>query len=612
MADDSWRTHAFRQNVVAKIDEAIRQSGMNTSRNSIEMENHVFQKAKNREEYLSFVARLILHVREMNSKKGQPGPMNGVPGAQQQQAPGMPDPINALQNLASQGSRNAMVNMGGPPQPGQMGGPGQGTTNLLQTLNRGPGASGGQQIMMPGNMSMQVPHMQSMGMPTTNQMSGQMPMQIPSQMGGQMSGQIGGQIQMQGTVVTSGQMGTGQMGPGGIQMGPGSMQSPMGSQMMGSIQQIQQPRGPNPTNAMLLNPSMMGGGGYVRQPAPNQMFAQSPLQQSAQSPAGLSQPPSASPALAPSPGAPMGIIGGPRPPSMAPSPGGSLNTPGQPGQSPMSAGPMTDEQAYREKVRQLSKYIEPLRKMIAKMGNDDVEKMSKMKKLLEILSNPQQRMPLDTLIKCEKVLEKIDFKRGDGSVSTTTAPHLPFKEPHVFHSLLDAVGQNLQSPVINHTLHRTFGPTLDALFGPEFKLVPPLKKARIEEPTSEIPDVLQGEIARLDQRFKVSLDPNQQSGSKCLQLTCWLDDKNLPCVPPISLTVPEEYPKESPTCHMSSHEYNATKFLSDVQTALLARVRKLPKHFSVSQLLDTWEMSVRQASAPSNVAISSFAILMGL
>lgn len=215
--------------------------------------------------------------------------------------------------------------------------------------------------------------------------------------------------------------------------------------------------------------------------------------------------------------------------------------------------------------------------------------MSKMKKLLEILSNPQQRMPLDTLIKCEIVLEKIDFKRGDGSVSTTSAPHLPFKvtllcdierrvhcfefqEPHVFHSLLDAVAQNLQSPVINHTLHRTFGPTLDALFGPEFKLVPPLKKIKLEEPTSDIPDVLQGEIARLDQRFKVSLDPNQQPGAKSIQLTCWLDDKQLPCVPPISLTVPEEYPKESPTCHMASHEYNATQFLSDVQTALLVSV----------------------------------------
>lgn len=44
----------------------VRQSGMSTARNSIEMENQVFMKAKTKEEYLGFVARLILHVREMS------------------------------------------------------------------------------------------------------------------------------------------------------------------------------------------------------------------------------------------------------------------------------------------------------------------------------------------------------------------------------------------------------------------------------------------------------------------------------------------------------------------------------------------------------------------
>lgn len=49
----------------------------------------------------------------------------------------MPDPINALQNLASQGSRNQMMGMG--PQTGQMPNQPQPTaTNILQTLNRGP------------------------------------------------------------------------------------------------------------------------------------------------------------------------------------------------------------------------------------------------------------------------------------------------------------------------------------------------------------------------------------------------------------------------------------------------------------------------------------------
>lgn len=144
------------------------------------------------------------------------------------------------------------------------------------------------------------------------------------------------------------------------------------------------------------------------------------------------------------------------------------------------------------------------------------------------------------------------------------------------------------------------------------RLVPPLKNQKQEETTSDIPDVLQGEIARLDQRFKVSLDPNQQPGSKSIQLICWLDDKNLPCVPPIALTVPEDYPKTSPTCHMASHEYNATQFLSSVQTALLTRIKKLPKFFSVSQLLDTWEMSVRQASAPTSAPVNTLLLQMAM
>lgn len=62
-----------------------------------------------------------------------------------------------------------------------------------------------------------------------------------------------------------------------------------------------------------------------------------------------------------------------------------------------------------------------------------------------------------------------------------------------------------------------------------------------EESTSsanEIPHVLQGEIARLDQKFKVSLDPSAQNHTNTIKLICCLDDKRLPCVPPISVSIP--------------------------------------------------------------------------
>ncbi|KAF5271365.1 hypothetical protein FQA39_LY08163 [Lamprigera yunnana] len=102
------------------------------------MENHVYQKAKSKNEYLGFVARLILHVREMNTKKGNemnPGTVQGGPGTS--------DSINALQTLANQGSRNnQMMGMGVPQQQVQMGEsqqmPSIPVTNLLQNLNLDP------------------------------------------------------------------------------------------------------------------------------------------------------------------------------------------------------------------------------------------------------------------------------------------------------------------------------------------------------------------------------------------------------------------------------------------------------------------------------------------
>ena len=88
-----------------------------------------------------------------------------------------------------------------------------------------------------------------------------------------------------------------------------------------------------------------------------------------------------------------------------------------------------------------------------------------MKMLLEILLNPTKRVwSIDMLLKCEKSLENY-FKRGDSSIPPITT----LKENHFFSPLLEAVSAHLQSPVANHTLQRTFGPCLEALFGPEIK-----------------------------------------------------------------------------------------------------------------------------------------------
>ena len=71
----------------------------------------------------------------------------------------------------------------------------------------------------------------------------------------------------------------------------------------------------------------------------------------------------------------------------------------------MNPQSQNDDQVYLAKIQHLSKYIEPLKKMIAKIGNEDQEKLGKMKKLMDILSNPTKRLDMKVLFRCESVLE---------------------------------------------------------------------------------------------------------------------------------------------------------------------------------------------------------------
>ncbi|XP_052757897.1 LOW QUALITY PROTEIN: mediator of RNA polymerase II transcription subunit 15 [Galleria mellonella] len=696
MGNDDWRTPNFRQGVVTKIEDVIQRSGMQVARNSSEMENHVFSKAKTREEYMNMIAKLILHVREMSmqSKPNQGGP--SMQGGNQNQAnsqvqnqqgqgqqgpsnqSGMTtDPINALQNLASQGSRNQMMNMGpqgqmqqqgvmGPnpgmgmqPQMGQQGpivsqgGPqAQTATNLLQTMTQRPQMNMQMQSKLGGNMGM-VPNQGQMG---NNMVGGMVGMGNP--MGNQLQNQLSGpgiqgqmmpnmsmsnsmQVPMSAANTMGGQMPCNQVNGGmGGQMAPNAMQGQMAGQMVGGMgnNQIVGMNMLHMQNRVQNKQEVVGGmlSGYTqaRAPPPNQFLRQSPSP-SAPSPnmggpspvsmgvmGGSSTMPSPMSLGALGSCGGVGGVGSPSPSApqhlphhvaphqrgvgmgMVASPSSSLNTPVGAG----VASPSGEEAAYKDKVRQLSKYIEPLRRMVHRMVSEgeNVEKLTKMKNLLDILSNPNKRMPLETLIKCEVVLEKLDFRRGEG-----VGVGMPSTgKEQIFNPLLEVVNNCLQSPLSNHTLKRTFGSTLDALNGPEIKnLPPPYIPPKVEEPTMDIPDVLQGEIARLDSRFKVSLETMQLAGGGgAVSLVAALDDARLPCVPPLHVEVPRRYPAAPPARRRrrAARAARAPRpprpphaFLARLDRAMDARLASLPKNCSLGQLLDAWEMSVRQACAPA-------------
>ncbi|XP_008575741.1 PREDICTED: mediator of RNA polymerase II transcription subunit 15 isoform X3 [Galeopterus variegatus] len=260
-----------------------------------------------------------------------------------------------------------------------------------------------------------------------------------------------------------------------------------------------------------------------------------------------------------------------------PSPG-PLNTPVNPSSvmSPASSS-QAEEQQYLDKLKQLSKYIEPLRRMINKIDkNEDRKKdLSKMKSLLDILTDPSKRCPLKTLQKCEIALEKL---KNDMAVPTPPPPPVPpTKQQYLCQPLLDAVLANIRSPVFNHSLYRTFVPAMTAIHGPPITYVQPglglavdsrlwamcgqcghhglllrapvlcTRKRKFEEDERQsIPNVLQGEVARLDPKFLVNLDPSHCSNNGTVHLICKLDDKDLPSVPPLELSVPADYPAQSP------------------------------------------------------------------
>lgn len=114
--------------------------------------------------------------------------------------------------------------------------------------------------------------------------------------------------------------------------------------------------------------------------------------------------------------------------------------------------------------------------------------------------------------------------------------------------------------------------------------------------SSDVPIVLQGEIARLDRKFRISYDPSA-IGSKVIKLICTLDDPFLPSIPPIYVSIPSDYPESSPKCTLLEHDFNATPFFAAIQESFATRMFKTASVYSLSHVLDKLEMSVRQAYA---------------
>ncbi|KAK7077384.1 mediator complex subunit Med15, partial [Halocaridina rubra] len=550
----------------------------------------VFQKSSKRDDYMQYIARVVMHLRDLGQNNNQ---QNNNPHLQAVlTAPGP--------NTQITGNVSQMVGPGGPMQGpgGQMGGPSgsvvAGPNQMVATS--GPIVAGPNQAILSGQQTM----------PGTARMGQPMPPSLPNQSGEITSwGGNNRRIEMQLSGIKKQQNNT------AITLSQIGQQNKMSNIQMAIPGQT----GPIPQMTQLPNqivPGVGRGAGSMQPRVPSPVMRQGTPSSTSASPAPpLSAPNSqASPAfISPSPSSNMvpSPAGGSTGNMMrgashigAPSPSSMINTPGQPQQpSPVNqclGNSQGEDVAYREKVRQLSKYIVPLRRVIERIGNEDVEKSRKMKQLLDMLQNPQRRMPMDTLLKCEQVLVKLEIRDDTGP----SAP--PSMESRIA-TLNEAVNNVSKSLSGAHTLHRTFAPALSVLLGPTYTSNP-TKRFKRDNPLQPLPetpnisDVVQGEVARLNSRFRVNLDCQQPPGSDDLTLICQLDDPSLPCVPPITLTIPSTYPLKTPKCDLLPVDYETTDFLKSTRESMLVRLQNMPPHCSLTMILHCWEMSVRQACSP--------------
>ncbi|KAK1156376.1 mediator of RNA polymerase II transcription subunit 15-like isoform X4 [Acipenser oxyrinchus oxyrinchus] len=657
-ADSDWRSLAFRQKVVGQIEEAMRKAGTAHNKSSNDMENHVFMKAKSREEYLSLVARLIIHFRDIrkyypmnalqNLTGGPPGGAAGMgmvrpqgvgmtglgqisqqmlSGQTQPGASGMPP--HGLQGVANAAQQNQlqMQQLAQQQQHQQQFQQQQAALQQQQqqqqqfqaqqqsAMQQQQFQAQQQHILKLQQMQQQQQQQQQQNQQQQLQARAQMVQQQQQQQQQQQAQQAAQQqAQHQAQQVAQAQLAA---AGGGA---PGQMMSP---NMLRGGMQIQ-PRLPRAATASAVpqNSAPLGGQQMpqVSQSNITMMSSPSPVQQvstpqsmpppsqpqpSPQPP--TSQPNSVSSGPAPSPG---GFLPSPSPqPSQSPATArtpqnfsvpspGPLNTPGNPSSvmSPASSS-QTEEQQYLEKLKQLSKYIEPLRRMINKIDkNEDRKKdLSKMKSLLDILTDPSKRCPLKTLQKCEIALEKL---KNDMAVPTPPPPPVPStKQQYLCQPLLDAVLTNMRSPVFNHSLYRTFAPAMTAIHGPPIMgpIISARKRKHEDDERQTIPNILQGEVARLNPKFLVNLDPSHCSNNGTVHLICKLDDKNLPSVPPLQLSIPADYPEQSPQWSDDAQHYGSKSLLQTVHRNMTSKLLQLPDKHSVTALLSTWAQSVRQA-----------------
>ncbi|PIK37055.1 putative mediator of RNA polymerase II transcription subunit 15 isoform X3 [Apostichopus japonicus] len=538
--NEDWKTPQHRRKIVEQIERKIQNP--NKAR---EVEKASFSKAKTKEEYFIMVKNLLTHI--TGAKKENMVNMQQTTAGHNN----VQDAMMAMQNLPNRGQGLA----GNQQQQLQMGQPGMpGIQQTLQGQQQHINIQQNQLNLMRQKQLQQQQHTLQMHM---NQQQQQQSVPIQQQ-----------------------------QQPGMPQFNPNNMNQPQ--QIIRTAANFVSPTGQPPQNPMAPpaapvfpgqptppqhQPGMVPSPAYAQQMSP---AGQQPGSQPVLSPATYMQP---SPTNQQSMPSPMQRGGVPSPSTSLNTPGnpssvGSVPSPGSAGRGPGSIGPHPSQEEQvqlREKQRQLALYMEQMKKQITfAKDQGDIAKAQKVAHFVQHLSEIK-----NDLARISQRLHQLSKSSG-----------MP---------LLNAITEQINSPHLNHNLQKAFSPALNKLHGtPSSFTAPILKKPPTDSSSSQgVPDVVQGEVARLPPKFRVALDPGHLPDSDSVHLLCKLEDEYLPSVPPVCVVIPEKYPSVNPQYNVNAF-YCQTPFHQLVHKMLLTQLTHMPDLYTFTQLMDAWEMSVRK------------------
>eukprot|EP00118_Oscarella_pearsei_P025774 m.308750 g.308750 ORF g.308750 m.308750 type:complete len:542 (+) comp44676_c0_seq1:240-1865(+) len=259
----------------------------------------------------------------------------------------------------------------------------------------------------------------------------------------------------------------------------------------------------------------------------------------------------------------------------------------------------SDDVAYAEKRSQLQKYVNPVKRVINKSertGGSEKE-LTKLKSLLDILTNPEKKTSLDVLKTCELVLRELF-----GSLKEDPPPEPP--PPNVMTMLLRVMADEKQSGRGQRNtfqaIHQDFGSAVATLNGPVKRPMygdEPFadnrlpKRGKIEEDEDNAM-VLEGELSRLRTKYDVKVLPEGKGHISHTALQCTLSNRSLSQKQVIVVEIPQGYPTFSPFIPFPQQvaSENAVDPLKVHKNLIVKLIRF--QYYSLTELLSAWESTV--------------------